>query len=157
MFIYILHVHIVQCAIWTAGPNGSSDQIATIICFVLFWKRLRKLMKREINVGKKAKISEDFMIIARIESFILGKGINDAIKRIYNFVWGDYCDWYIEFSKSKIYGPSEIERKKVLSIAVYVLKNILKLLHPFAPFITEEIWSFFDKNNFLAKSSYTFS
>ena len=93
-------------------------------------------------------------LIKDVDKSLNNYKINDAIKRIYNFVWGDYCDWYIEFSKSKIYGPSEIERKKVLSIAVYVLKNILKLLHPFAPFITEEIWSFFDKNNFLAKSSY---
>ena len=93
-------------------------------------------------------------LIKDVDNSLKNYKINDAIKRIYNFVWGDYCDWYIEFSKSKIYGPSEMERKKVLSIAVYVLKNILKLLHPFAPFITEEIWSFFDKNNFLAKSSY---
>ena len=80
--------------------------------------------------------------------------INDAVKKIYNFVWGDYCDWYIEFSKSRIYGSSDDERRKVLSIAVYVLKNILKLFHPFAPFITEEIWSFLDNNELLAKSPY---
>ena len=93
-------------------------------------------------------------IIVDVDQSLDAYKMNDAIKKIYNFVWGDYCDWYIEFSKSRIYGSCNIERERVLSIAVYVLKNILKLLHPFAPFITEEIWSFFDNNNFLAKASY---
>ena len=93
-------------------------------------------------------------IIADIDKSLDVYKMNDAIKKIYNFVWGDYCDWYIEFSKSRIYGACDIDRERVLSVAVYVLKNILKLLHPFAPFITEEIWSFFNNNNFLAKSSY---
>ena len=93
-------------------------------------------------------------IIKDVDNSFSDYKINDAIKRIYNFVWGDYCDWYIEFSKSRIYGSSNKEREKVLSVAVFVLKNILKLLHPFAPFITEEIWSLFDNNNLLAKSPY---
>ena len=93
-------------------------------------------------------------IIVEVEESLKDYKINDSIKKIYNFVWGDYCDWYIEFSKSRIYGASDEERIKVLSVAVYVLKDILKLLHPFSPFITEEIWSFFDKHNFLANSLY---
>jgi len=94
-------------------------------------------------------------IIQDVENSLDDYKINDAIKKIYNFVWRDYCDWYIEFSKSKIYGISDTDRKEVLSIAVYVLKNILKLLHPFAPFITEEIWSFFNNDEvLLATASY---
>ena len=93
-------------------------------------------------------------IIKDVDESLSNYKINDAIKKIYNFVWGDYCDWYIEFSKSRIYGADEDERKKVLSIAVHVLQNILKLLHPFAPFITEEIWSFFNNKKLLAQSNY---
>ncbi len=93
-------------------------------------------------------------IIKDVDDSLKNYKINDAIKKIYNFVWGDYCDWYIEFSKSRIYGSSLSERDKVLTVAVYVLQNILKLLHPFAPFITEEIWSYFNNKDFLAKSNY---
>jgi len=94
-------------------------------------------------------------IIDDVENTFDEYKLNDAIKKIYNFVWGDYCDWYIEFSKSKIYGTSDSDREQVLSIAVYVLKNILKLLHPFAPFITEEIWSLLNsEENFLAQAQY---
>ncbi len=66
---------------------------------------------------------------------------------MYNFIWKDYCDWYIEFSKNRIYGSSDEERKIVISVAVYILENILKLLHPYAPFITEEIWTYFKNEN----------
>ena len=80
--------------------------------------------------------------------------LDDVIKKIYNFVWRDYCDWYIEFSKSRFYGLSNQDRLIAQSVMVYVLKNILKLLHPFAPFITEEIWSQFSENELLIISSY---
>jgi valyl-tRNA synthetase len=66
---------------------------------------------------------------------------------MYNFIWKDYCDWYIEFSKSRIYGSNDSDREIVTSMAVFILKTILKLLHPYAPFITEEIWSYFKSNN----------
>ena len=69
-----------------------------------------------------------------------GDELNEAIKTIYNFVWRDYCDWYIEFSKNRMYGNNLKEKELNISVAVHVLKTILKLLHPYAPFITEEIW-----------------
>ena len=92
-------------------------------------------------------------IINEVEKSLSSYKMNDAIKQIYNFVWGDYCDWYIEFSKTRIYGQSDDDRNTVRAVAIYVLKDILKLLHPFAPYITEEIWSFFNDKEFLALSS----
>jgi len=65
---------------------------------------------------------------------------NDAAKDIYDFTWGYFCDWYIELIKSSLYGSDPVRKETALGTAVYVLRNILKLLHPFAPFITEEIW-----------------
>ncbi|MCI5996930.1 MAG: valine--tRNA ligase [Parvimonas sp.] len=69
-----------------------------------------------------------------------------ASAKIYDFIWNEFCDWYIEFSKTRLYGDN-LEKKLVCkSVLVYVLNNILKLLHPFMPFITEEIYSFLPEN-----------
>ena len=67
--------------------------------------------------------------------------MNDAIKLIYDFVYGNFCDWYIEFSKSRLYGNNDKDRKTCQVVCVDVLKSILKLLHPYCPHITEEISS----------------
>jgi valyl-tRNA synthetase len=69
--------------------------------------------------------------------------INEAVKIVYDFAWGDFCDWYVEFTKARFYGLNTEDRKIAQSVSVHVLKQILQLLHPFAPFITEEIWSYF--------------
>jgi valyl-tRNA synthetase len=67
--------------------------------------------------------------------------INDATRTIYDFLWHDFCDWYLEIVKDRIYSPeSEDEKIAVLSRTVYIFEEALKLLHPFMPFITEEIW-----------------
>ena len=65
---------------------------------------------------------------------------NDAAKEIYEFTWSAFCDWYIELIKGRLYGKDPARKAAALGTAAFVLRNILKLLHPFAPFITEEIW-----------------
>ncbi len=59
---------------------------------------------------------------------------------LYDFVWSDFCDWYIELCKTRLYSTEKSERTACVSVLVYVLRNILKLLHPIIPFITEEIY-----------------
>lgn len=59
---------------------------------------------------------------------------------LYNFIWDDFCDWYIEMAKLPLYGENESAKKTTRSILAYVLDNTMRLLHPFMPFITEEIW-----------------
>jgi len=59
---------------------------------------------------------------------------------LYNFIWDDLCDWYIEFSKPNLYGTDEEAKRATRSVLAYVLDRTLRLLHPFMPFITEEIW-----------------
>jgi len=71
-----------------------------------------------------------------LDNFELGLAANKA----YEFVWNEYCDWYIEISKKRLYGEDSEAKKTVQKILVTVLQNILKILHPFIPFITEEIW-----------------
>jgi valyl-tRNA synthetase len=66
--------------------------------------------------------------------------INNAVKIIYSYVWNDFCDWYIEMSKSRLYSDDENVKSAVLTRALSLFEEMLKLVHPFMPFITEEIW-----------------
>jgi len=59
---------------------------------------------------------------------------------LYNFIWDDFCDWYIEMAKLPLYGDDEVSKKTTRSVLAYVLDQTMRLLHPFMPFITEEIW-----------------
>ncbi len=71
-----------------------------------------------------------------MEKFELGL----ATAKIYDFIWSEYCDWYIEMCKSRLYGEDAAAKKTAISVLYYVLVSALKLLHPFMPFITEEIY-----------------
>jgi len=66
---------------------------------------------------------------------------SDAGQKLYDFVWHEYCDWYVEIAKIRFYGDDEAARAQAQQVALEMLKGCLKLLHPFMPFITEEIWS----------------
>ncbi|WP_136608886.1 valine--tRNA ligase [Paenibacillus dokdonensis] len=59
---------------------------------------------------------------------------------LYNFIWDDLCDWYIEFSKLSLYGENETAKNTTKSVLAYVLDRTLRMMHPFMPFISEEIW-----------------
>lgn len=61
---------------------------------------------------------------------------------IYEFIWNEYCDWFIEIAKIRLYGEDQEKKKNVEIVLLYVLKRILKLLQPFMPFISQEIYSF---------------
>ena len=66
---------------------------------------------------------------------------NDIASSIYQFTWHEFCDWYIEWIKSDLYGEDDAVRDQARGVMLKVLETILKLLHPIAPFVTEEIWS----------------
>ncbi|WP_313342120.1 valine--tRNA ligase [Sedimentibacter sp.] len=93
--------------------------------------------------------TEDKWIISRVnkaakevtenmDKFELGM----AAQRVYDFIWNEYCDWYIEIVKPRLYGEEGTDKDTARFVLIKVLKNMLKLLHPFMPFITEEIWSY---------------
>ncbi len=63
-----------------------------------------------------------------------------AAQKIYDFIWDDYCDWYIELTKTRLQGEDEDSKVRAQQVLCYVLTQMLKMLHPFMPFITEEIW-----------------
>jgi valyl-tRNA synthetase len=70
-----------------------------------------------------------------------------AAQKAYELIWNEYCDWYIELVKGRLYGDDEEDKKVARYVLVRALKDMLKLLHPFMPFITEEIWSFLPKTS----------
>ena len=73
---------------------------------------------------------------ALLEQYELG----EAARTVYDFIWGDFCDWYIELSKVYLYGNEEKEKERSKAVLYHVLEGSLRLLHPFMPFISEEIW-----------------
>lgn len=67
--------------------------------------------------------------------------LGEAARVLYEFIWADFCDWYIELVKGRLYGKSTAQSKQVVqAVLTYVLEGTMRLLHPFMPFITEEIW-----------------
>ena len=75
-------------------------------------------------------------VTENMEAYELGV----ASAKVYDFIWSDYCDWYIELTKARLQGEDEAAKVQAQQVLVYVLTETLKLLHPFMPFITEEIW-----------------
>ena len=66
--------------------------------------------------------------------------LGEVGRALYNFIWNDFCDWYIEFSKAVLNGDDEAAKKHKRQVLAYVLDQILRLLHPIMPFVTEKIW-----------------
>ncbi|MFB4166618.1 valine--tRNA ligase [Virgibacillus sp. JSM 102003] len=64
----------------------------------------------------------------------------EAGRHLYNFIWDELCDWYIEMAKLPLYGDNESEKRMTQSVLAYVLDQTMRMLHPYMPFITEEIW-----------------
>lgn len=86
-------------------------------------------------ISRLNKVAKD--VTHNIDKFEIGM----AADKIYEFAWSEFCDWYIELIKPRLYSEDQIAKQTALSTAKYVLEGILKLLHPFMPFITEEIYS----------------
>ncbi|MFQ5959646.1 MAG: class I tRNA ligase family protein, partial [Alphaproteobacteria bacterium] len=85
-------------------------------------------------VGEVAKTG------ARVDAALEAYKFDQAAGAIYQFIWGSFCDWYLEFSKPVLGGPDGAARDEVRATAAWVLDQILLLLHPIAPFVTEELW-----------------
>ena len=95
----------------------------------------------------KELTQEDKWILSKLNALIPGMTENMdayelgvAAQKIYDFIWDDYCDWYIEFTKARLQGEDPTAKEQAQQVLCYVLIETLKLLHPFMPFLTEEIW-----------------
>ena len=86
-------------------------------------------------------LSRYFQVVGQTRSYIDVYGLGEAAKGLYEFIWGDFCDWYIELAKPQLRADApESSRRVAQQTLAFVLQGILKLLHPFMPHITEEIW-----------------
>ena len=101
-----------------------------------------KVMKEKLH-------SEDRWILTRVDETIVEVqekiekyDIGMAAEAVHDFIWDEYCDWYIEMVKPRLYGDDIEDREVVYGVLLDVLEKILKMLHPFMPFITEEIYAF---------------
>ena len=72
---------------------------------------------------------------------------NEAAKILYDYVWNDFCDWYIEVAKTRFYSDDDKFKMITYDICIKSIRKILPLMHPYTPFITEELWSFFKIEN----------
>lgn len=109
-------------------------------------------IKIDYSLADKHKDFADYWIISRLNQTLLqfNKAIdefevNNVIKIVYSFIWNDYCDWYVEMIKSRLYGDNDEVKSAVLTRAISIFEDALKMLHPFMPFITEELWHLIEK------------
>ncbi|MGB4677980.1 MAG: valine--tRNA ligase [Aggregatilineales bacterium] len=79
-------------------------------------------------------------LIANVNRLFDSYQYGEAGRQIYDFLWGEYADWYIEIAKIALYGEDQQARRRTLHVLTYVLDQCLRLLHPYVPFVTEEIW-----------------
>ena len=74
---------------------------------------------------------------------------NEAAKVLYEFTWNDFCDWYVEIAKTRLYGNDEGKADITRTVSLKCIRTVLALLHPYSPFITEDLWSHFKAANAL--------
>jgi valyl-tRNA synthetase len=79
-------------------------------------------------------------LIATVDEHCEAYNFSEACRALYEFFWSDFCDWYVELSKLRLYGEDEAGKRTAQYVLWTVLERALRLLHPFMPFITEEIW-----------------
>ena len=103
-------------------------------------KKIKDIENVKLNLADKWIISRLNNTVKKVTLNMEKYEIGLACSVLQDFFWNDFCDWYIELSKPYLYGTDENKKADVLSVLIYVLKNTLKLLHPYIPFITEEIY-----------------
>jgi valyl-tRNA synthetase len=85
-------------------------------------------------------ISRSNQLIDQVDRLLAGYQFGEAGRQIQEFLWNEFCDWYIEMSKVRLYGEDEGAKDTARQVLVYVLDRSLRLLHPFMPFVTETLW-----------------
>ncbi len=94
----------------------------------------------QLTVADKWVLSKLNSLISEVTENLEKYELGVAVQKIYDFLWDTYCDWYIELTKVRLYSEDADQKDTALKVLVYVLDQTLRLLHPFMPFITEEIW-----------------
>ena len=101
----------------------------------------------ELQIEDKWIISSLNKVIDEVSTNLNKYEIGIAAEKIYDFTWNVFCDWYIELVKPRLYGNDDKLKDSAISVLIYTLTNVIKLLHPFMPYITEEIYSYLPNKN----------
>ncbi len=109
--------------------------------------KLQDIPRENLELADRWILARLHHTIALLDKALTDFRFNDATRALYDFVWGEYCDWYIELIKMRLYDDAHpAAQQTARSMAVHILDNILRLLHPIMPFITEEIWQSLPEN-----------
>ena len=100
----------------------------------------RPLHDRPLTLADRWILSRLNRAITQTQVALESYSFSDAASTLYQFLWGEFCDWYIELSKPSLYGEDVTAKDTTRAVLVYSLDQVLRLLHPFMPFITEELW-----------------
>ncbi len=122
-------------------------KIWNVARFMQMHKLQEPLDVRALKLNPDNWSADDWHIIAKIDD--AAKAASECLERyrfndyahvLYEFLWHEFCDWYVEYAKEVLYGNDEARRREVLSIMHHVFDRALRLLHPLMPFLTEELW-----------------
>lgn len=103
-------------------------------------RKIKPLSEIKLNHADKWIISRLQAVIRDVTLTLNKFDLGIACQILYDFMWSDFCDWYIELTKAALWSDDETKKDNAVSVLMFVLENALKLLHPFIPFITEEIY-----------------
>ena len=101
----------------------------------------------DLELADKWILNQLFNSIKKYNKQLDRLHFNEAAKVLYDFVWNDFCDWYIEIAKTRFHSENAESKMITYSTCLKCIRIILPLMHPFTPFITEELWSFFKNKN----------
>ena len=130
--------------IWNATKfirnNDVKDEDIIDFHTKVFDKETRKYKKELLNLEDKWIINKLETLITEVTNNMENYDLGVALDKVYNFIWNEFCDWYIEMVKPRLYSDDYNEKVKVCYVLDYVFGISMKLLHPFMPFVTTEIY-----------------
>lgn len=96
---------------------------------------------KDLQLADKWILSRYQNVVAEVTTLLDSYDFGEAARKVYDFVWGEFCDWYVEISKSDLYSDDQKRKQRVQGVLLYILEGALRLMHPFMPFISEEIYT----------------
>ena len=129
--------------IWNAAKfvsnNLADEKLVREVCYEAFEKE-KKYNPDYFRIEDKWILNKFDKLVVEVTKNMESYELGIALDKIYNFIWNEYCDWYIEMCKTRIYSEEEKTKVQVSDVLSHILASSLKLLHPFMPFITSEIY-----------------
>jgi valyl-tRNA synthetase len=125
-----------NAARFVVGNLDDGYDVPTAVRAVAKWQK----DPAALNLADRWILSRQNQVIEEVTRLIEQFQFGEAGRQLYEFLWGEFCDWYIEMAKVALYGEDHAAAQRTQAILVYVLERALRLLHPFMPFATEETW-----------------